>query len=145
MNSTNLSLHAAAEKSLALWHEMVASRDLGRLPSILANEAIFRSPMAYKPYEGALAVHLILSTVAQVFSAFEYHRALATGDGLSVALEFSAAVGNKSLKGVDLIRFDEAGRIVEFEVMIRPLNALAALGAEMGQRLAAFLPPRKAE
>jgi len=59
-------------------------------------------------------------------------------------LEFSAMVGDKQLKGVDLIRFDEHGKIVEFEVMIRPINATAALGEEMGKRLGALLPAFKA-
>jgi hypothetical protein len=144
MTSKELELQAPAARSLAKWHDMIASRDLTRLPDILAEDAVFRSPMAWKPYASAPAVHLILTTVAQVFTAFEYHRQFATADGWSAVLEFSAKVGDKSLKGVDLIRFDEAGRIVEFEVMVRPFNGLQALGAEMGQRLAAFLPAYKA-
>jgi len=138
-------LQPAAAASLALWHDMVASRDMGRLPSILADDAVFRSPMAYKPYVSAMAVNLILGTVMQVFSNFRYHRELASADGLSVVLEFSADVGDKSLKGIDLIRFDEAGRIVDFEVMVRPMSGLQALGAEMGARLAAFLPAYKGD
>ena len=134
----------AAAQSLALWHDMVARKDLGDLPSILADDAIFRSPMAFKPYASAAAVNLILCTVLQVFRNFQYHRELTTADGLSVVLEFSADVGDKSLKGIDMIRFDEAGRIVEFEVMVRPMSGLQALGAEMGARLAAFLPAYKA-
>ena len=62
-----------------------------------------------------------------------------------MVLEFSAKVGDKSLKGIDMIRFDETGKIVDFEVMIRPFNALQALGAEMGARLAAYLPAYKAQ
>ena len=137
-------LHPAAAASLARWHDMVDRKDLGDLPSILADEAVFRSPMAFKSYHSAAAVSLILGTVAQVFSNFRYHREFASGDGLSVVLEFSADVGDKSLKGIDMIRFDESGRIVEFEVMVRPMSGLQALGAEMGQRLAAFLPAYKA-
>ena len=67
----------------------------------------------------------------------------ASSDGLNVVLEFSAVVDGKQLKGIDMIRFDEQGRIVEFEVMIRPLNALQALGAEMGARLGQVLPSFK--
>lgn len=78
--------------------------------------------------------------MAQVFTEFTYLRELATEDGLSVVLEFSAQVNGKQLKGIDLLRFDQAGKIVEFEVMIRPLNALHALGEAMAQRLAAYLP-----
>ena len=71
------------------------------------------------------------------------HRELATPDGLSVVLEFSAKVGDKFFKGIDMIRFDDTGRIVDFEVMVRPLNDPQALGADMAQRLAAYLPVYK--
>ncbi len=138
------SLQPAVAKSLATWHDMVARRDLSALAGIVHADACFRSPMAFKPYQSAAAVQLILGTVIQVFSDFAYHRQLASADGLSVVLEFSAKVGDKSLKGIDMIQFNEAGQIVDFEVMVRPFNGLQALGAEMGARLAAFLPAYKA-
>lgn len=137
------SLKPAVQASLQKWHEMVAARDLSALPGILHDDACFRSPMAFKPYKSAAAVNLILSTVLTVFQDFTYHRFLASDDGLNVVLEFSARVGDKSLKGIDMIAFDEQGRIVDFEVMVRPFNGLQALGAEMGARLAAFLPAYK--
>jgi hypothetical protein len=130
----------AVATTLAKWHEMVAQRDLSNLPTLLHPAAVFRSPMAHNPYASAQAVSLILNTVMKVFSNFTYHRQLATDDGLSVVLEFSANVGDKALKGIDLIQFDIAGLIVDFEVMVRPLSGLQALGAEMGQRLGAHLP-----
>lgn len=138
-------LQAPAAASLALWHEMVSLQDLGRLPQILRDDAVFRSPMAFKPYVSAAAVNLILNTVSNVFQEFEYHRELVTADGLNVVLEFSAKVGDKSIKGIDMIRFDEEGKIVDFEVMVRPFNGLQALGEEMGARLAAYLPAYKAQ
>ena len=140
---TSPQMKPAAAASLALWHEMVSLQDMGRLPTILNDSAVFRSPMAFKPYVSAAAVNLILNTVMKVFNEFEYHRQLVSEDGLNVVLEFSAVVDGKSLKGIDLIRFDEAGLIVDFEVMVRPFNALQALGAEMGARLAAYLPAYK--
>ena len=87
---------------------------------------------------------MILNTVFEVFEDFKYHRELATADGLNVVLEFSAKVGAKELKGIDMIRFDEQGKIVEFEVMVRPLSGLQALGEEMGRRLGAYLAAAKA-
>ena len=143
-NTFDALLQPSVAASLALWHEMVAQKDLGKLPTILHDEAVFRSPMAFKPYVSAAAVNLILTTVMQVFTDFEYHRQLASPDGFNVVLEFSAVVGDKSLKGIDMIRFDEAGKIVDFEVMVRPFNGLQALGTEMGARLAAYLPAYKA-
>jgi 2,4-dienoyl-CoA reductase (NADPH2) len=93
----------------------------------------------------ATAVNLILTTVLQVFKDFTYHRTLVSDDGLNVVLEFSATVADKQLKGIDMIRFDEDGKIVDFEVMVRPMSGLQALGAEMGARLAAYLPAYKAQ
>jgi hypothetical protein len=141
---THAGLKPAVARSLETWHSLVETRDLSGLPAIVHPDAEFRSPMAFKPYRSREAVVLILSTVITIFENFTYHRTLASEDGLNVVLEFSADVGGKSLKGIDLVRFDEDGLIVEFEVMIRPLNGLQALGAEMGARLAAFLPAYKA-
>ena len=138
--SLDTQLQPAVAASLQQWHTMLAQRDLGKLGTLLHPDAVFRSPMAHKPYASAQAVSLILGTVINVFSDFTYHRQLASEDGLSVVLEFSARVGDKALKGIDLIQFDADGKIVDFEVMVRPMSGLQALGAEMGKRLAAYLP-----
>jgi hypothetical protein len=143
MNDAMLNLTPAVARSLEIWHELVASKDLSRLESIVHPEAVFRSPMAFKPYGPAPALLMALRTVITIFEDFTYHRQFSSADGLNIVLEFSAAVQGKQLKGIDMIRFDEAGLIVEFEVMIRPFNALQVLGAEMGARLAQFLPAYK--
>ena len=130
---------AAVQESLKTWHAMVAEGSMALLPSILHPKAVFRSPMAHTPYPSAQAVQLILGTVVKVFEDFTYHRSYASEDGLSVVLEFSAKVGGKELKGIDQIRFDAEGKIVDFEVMVRPLSGLQALGEEMGKRLAPYL------
>ncbi|EQM71368.1 nuclear transport factor 2 family protein [Pseudomonas solani] len=136
-------LNPAVAASLQRWHQFIASQDLSQLPELLHPQAVFRSPMAHTPYPGAQAVNLILNTVIKVFEDFAYHRELASADGLSVVLEFSARVGERELKGIDMIRFDEQGKIVDFEVMIRPMSGLAALGEEMGRRLAPYLAAMK--
>ncbi|OEC39089.1 polyketide cyclase [Pseudomonas sp. 1D4] len=141
--SLDARLNPAAAASLQRWHQFIASQDLSRLPELLHPEAVFRSPMAHTPYPGAQAVNLILNTVLQVFQDFAYHRELVSDDGLNVVLEFSARVGGRDLKGIDMIRFDEQGLIREFEVMVRPMSGLAALGEEMGRRLAPYLATLK--
>ena len=141
--SLNALLQPAAAASLARWHQFVAAKDLSALPELLHPQAVFRSPMAHTPYPGAQVVNMILNTVLKVFEDFAYHRELATADGLNVVLEFSAKVGGRELKGIDMIRFDDSGLIVEFEVMVRPMSGLQALGAEMAQRLAPFLAAAK--
>lgn len=141
--SITAQLNPAVAASLARWHQMIGARDLSGLADILHPQAVFRSPMAFNPYPGAQAVQLILGTVIQVFEDFVYHRELASADGLNVVLEFSARVGDRKLKGIDMVRFDEAGKIVDFEVMVRPMSGLQALGEEMGRRLAPQLAALK--
>ncbi|WER49754.1 nuclear transport factor 2 family protein [Cupriavidus sp. WKF15] len=122
--------------TLAAWHEMLATHAFERLGDIMADDVVFRSPVAHTPYPGRDAIVLVLTTVNQVFQDFRYYRSFVSEDGHSVVLEFSANVDGKQLKGIDMIRFDAAGKIAEFEVMIRPLSGLQALGAAMGARLA---------
>lgn len=133
-------LQPAVAQSLEAWHTLVERKDLGALETIVHPDAVFRSPMAFKPYGPAPALLLVLRTVITIFQNFTYHRQFASDDGLNVVLEFSAEVDGKQLKGIDMIRFDESGLIVEFEVMVRPFNALQALGAAMGARLGQMLP-----
>ena len=129
----------AVAETMKTWHAMVAQGNLGELGSILSPKAVFRSPMAHTSYPGAQAVQLILGTVVKVFENFTYHREFANPDGRSVVLEFSARVNGKELKGIDMIQFDDEGRITEFEVMVRPMSGLQALGDEMAKRLAPYL------
>ena len=134
---------AAVQESLKAWHAMVAAGDLSELPSILHKKAVFRSPMAHTPYPSAQAVQVILGTVVKVFADFTYHRTYTSADGMSAVLEFSAKVNGKELKGIDQIQFDAEGKIVDFEVMVRPMSGLQALGEEMATRLAPYIAMMK--
>ena len=131
------------QQSLKRWHEMVAARDLSTIGEMARDDVVFRSPVAHTPYEGREALTLVLTTVMGVFEDFTYHRQFVSEDGMSVALEFSAKVGGKELKGADFIRFDDGGMIAEFEVMIRPASGLMALGQEMGARVGPALGEHK--
>lgn len=122
------------------WHEMIKTRDMSILSELLADDVVFRSPVAFKPYEGKQVVYFILTNVIQVFENFTYHREFFTENEQSVVLEFSAIVSEKQLKGIDMIRFNEQGQIVEFEVMIRPKQGLEALAVQMAERFAKYQP-----
>ncbi|MDR2062690.1 MAG: nuclear transport factor 2 family protein [Acinetobacter sp.] len=128
------------KQALAIWHEMIKAGDLSALNDLLAEDVVFRSPVAYKAYEGKHVVFFILTNVIQVFEDFTYHREFYTEDGENVVLEFSANVSGKSLKGIDMIRFNAQGKIIDFEVMIRPMSGLAALAEKMGARFATYQP-----
>ena len=129
--------HALAplpQTSLDGWHRFVASGDRDLLAPLLSEHIVFRSPFVQSPIPGRPAALLVLTTVVQIFENFTYHRTFICGSR-DVALEFSANIGKWQLRGVDLIKFDDAGEIIEFEVMVRPIKALAALGEEMGNRI----------
>jgi hypothetical protein len=99
-----------------------------------AEGVVFRSPAFFSPYPGVEALVHIIATVNTVFEDFAYHREFWSEGHESVVLEFSARVGDKKLKGIDIISFDDAGKIREFEVMIRPANAAAAVGEAMAAK-----------
>ena len=120
-------------ETLTRWHEFVETRNSEILEGILADNIKFHSPFVWKPKDGKAAAIKILTTVATVFEDFRYVREVT--DEQNFVLEFEARVGEFTLRGVDLIQIADDGKIVDFEVMIRPANALQALGMEMGRRL----------
>ena len=120
-------------ETLSRWHEFVETQNAAILEELLADDVKFHSPFVWKPKDGKVATIKILTTVATVFEDFRYVREII--DGQNFALEFEARVGELTLRGVDLIQIAENGKIIDFEVMIRPANALQALGMEMGKRL----------
>jgi len=129
-------LSDAARHTLATWHELLERNAMEELDSLLSDRVVFRSPVAHTPYPGKAAIKLVLKTVNTVFENFRYHRSFVSEDGRSIVLEFSAEISGKALKGIDMLRFDEEGRIEEFEVMVRPMSGLQALAAAMGAKLA---------
>jgi len=109
----------------------VEAGDFAALGDLLADDVVFRSPVAFKPYEGKAIVAAILRGVGRVFQEFRYVRELEDGDELGSALVFETVVDGVSLNGIDLIRLDADGMIVELTVMVRPLSAANALAAAM--------------
>jgi len=124
-----------SNNSLKVWHDVVANKNLSRLSYIIHPDAVFRSPMVYRPYLGRDTLIFVLSQVIEIFEDFTYHRELVSDDGRSAFLEFTANIGDKSLKGLDLITFDETGLITEFEVLIRPMSGLMALSEKMAEKM----------
>jgi hypothetical protein len=122
------------QRTLDGWHRFVGSGDRELLASLLSEHMVFRSPFVQSPIRGRPAALLVLTTVVQIFENFRYHRTFIAGSH-DAALEFGADIGKWQLKGVDLIKFDDAGEMIEFEVMVRPIKALQALGEEMGNRI----------
>ncbi|QKW06117.1 nuclear transport factor 2 family protein [Streptomyces sp. NA04227] len=116
------------------FRKAVEARDLAAIEALLAEDVVFSSPVAHKPYPGKAITAAILRAVIQVFENFRYEREIASPDGRDHAFVFRAEVNGLEVHGCDFLHFDEEGRIDEFTVMVRPLSAAKALAEAMGAR-----------
>jgi hypothetical protein len=110
----NHALAPLPQRTLDGWHRFVASGDHDLLACLLSEHIVFRSPFVQSPILGLPATLLVLTTVVQIFENFRYHRTFISGSH-DAALEFAANIGKWQLKGIDLITFNEAGEMTEFE------------------------------
>ncbi len=126
---------AGIEAALAQWHAFVAGGDAARLDALLADDVVFYSPVVHRPLAGrAITAHYLRAAFA-VFGApgFRYVRQV-VGERDAV-LEFEVELDGVHVNGVDLLRVDDAGRVIEFKVMLRPLKAVNLIHAKMGALL----------
>jgi hypothetical protein len=127
---------------IARWHRYMAGELPGGLDELLAEEVVFFSPVVFTPQRGKEittryleAAGVALPGEAGGAGAFRYTKQVLAGD--VAVLEFETTVDGKYVNGVDIIRCDDSGRIVEFRVMIRPLQAIQAVAERMRERLQA--------
>lgn len=118
------------------FRKAIEARDHAALIQTLAPDVVFHSPIVYHDYVGRDAVALILAAVMDVFADFSYVDEFTAPDGM--VLLFRACVGERDLEGVDILKFDAAGLVREFTVMVRPYSAATALRAAMAAKLAAL-------
>ena len=121
--------------TLAAWHELVRSRNPQGLDSLLADNAVFYSPVVYAPQVGKAITYQYLAAAFLVFvnDSFRYVRELS--GPREAMLEFQVEIDGVSVNGVDMLRWDDEGRIVEFKVMIRPLKAINLIQQKMAAML----------
>lgn len=112
----------------------VEAGDLGGMIDVFRADAVLYSPVSFQPFRGKKAIGGLLFVLMEVFEDFRYTDELDSEDG-TMALVFQAAVGGRELQGVDLLRFDEAGRVRELTVLVRPMSGLQALMEAVGPRL----------
>ena len=109
----------------------VEARDHEAMTAMLADDVVFTSPVAFKPYPGKPITAAILRGVLRVFEDFTYVREIANPDGRDHALVFTATVAGRKITGCDFLHVDEQGRIDDFMVMVRPLSGANALAEAM--------------
>lgn len=126
--------------TLSTWHELVRTKNTKGLSSVLADEVVFYSPVVHTPQVGKTITLQYLSAAFHVFvnESFRYVREL-TGPRDAV-LEFQVEIDGINVNGVDMIKWDDQGKIVEFKVLVRPLKAINLIQ----QKMAAMLEAKKA-
>jgi hypothetical protein len=120
---------------LETWHRLVRSQDPSGLSTLLAEDAIFYSPVVHTPQRGKKLAAGYLSAAFRVFfnPSFRYVREI-VGD-TDAMLEFETEVDGILVNGVDIIKWNDAGQIVEFKVMLRPLKAINIIHQRMADML----------
>ena len=120
------------------WHCLVKTRNPAGLDNLLAEDAVFLSPIVHSPQRGKALTRAYLHAAFEVFfnDSFRYVREL-TGEN-DAMLEFETTIDGVLVNGVDLIKWDAAGKITEFKVMIRPLKAINLIHERMGAMLKAL-------
>lgn len=121
--------------AIGKWHNIVRTRDASGLDELLADDVVFYSPVVHTPQVGKTVTTMYLTAAVQVFGneSFRYVREI-VGERDAV-LEFETEIDGIVINGVDMIKWNEDGQIIEFKVMIRPLKAVNLIHQKMGEML----------
>ena len=124
-------------ETVARWHQVVTTRDVSGLNSLLAETVAFHSPVVHMPQVGKAITARYLAAAFHVFfnDSFRYVRELTSEH--DAVLEFEVDIDGIHVNGVDMIRWDANGLIVDFKVMLRPLKAVNLIHQKMAAILAA--------
>lgn len=123
--------------ALVRWHAALAARDPRALDALLADDVVFHSPVVHTPQAGKAITTLYLTAALHVFvnPTFRYVRQVIGAK--DAVLEFEVTIDGIVVNGVDMIRWNDAGRITDFKVMVRPLKAINLLHQKMAAMLQA--------
>ena len=120
---------------LSAWHRVVETGDAALLEGLLDEDCVFRSPAVHTPQEGKALTTAYLSAALVVLGPTLRYRH-EWYDESSAVLEFTADLDGRSVHGIDMLRWDQDGRLVEFTVMVRPFKGLTTLMEQMAAALA---------
>ena len=123
------------QQGLAEWHTLATAPDPERLARLVAQDAVFHSPVVHTPQEGRALVVSYLSAAAATLGQGQFRYVRELVDGQNAVLEFTCVLDGIQVICVDIIRFDEAGMIADFKVMIRPIKAVNKVWEMMAAQL----------
>ena len=122
-------------KAIETWHRALDTRDISILDDLIADDAVFHSPVVHTPQEGKQLVTWYLTGAFHVLFNESFHYVREVIDGNEAMLEFKCNIEGIEINGVDLITSSNDGQITDFKVLIRPLKAVNKLHEKMGEML----------
>ena len=131
---TSLKMNTAKDL-IQKWHEVLKNDDQGLLENLIADDAVFSSPVVFTPMEGKAITMMYLSAAGQSFNMEKFKYTKEIHDGMNSVLEFETYIDDISVNGVDIIEWNEEGKIVNFKVMIRPFKAVQKVQQKMVEAL----------
>ena len=120
------------------WHEVVESDEPKLLDEIIADDAVFSSPVVFRPMEGKEITMMYLHAAGQSFNMEKFKYTKEIHDDMNSVLEFETYIDDISVNGVDMIEWNEDGKICDFKVMIRPFKAVQKVQEKMIEALESF-------
>lgn len=118
------------------WHAfLTGGHDPDALDALLADDVVFYSPAVFSPQEGRAKTAMYLNAAAKVFAGTDFHYVGEWAAERSAVLEFAATIDGIYVNGVDMITWNEDGRIDSFKVMMRPFKGLQAIMPRMAEQL----------
>ena len=126
---------AQAKDLIHKWHEVVDADDLNALDSIIADDAVFSSPVVFTPMEGKEITMMYLHAAGQSFNMQKFKYTKEIHDGMNSVLEFETYIDDISVNGIDMIEWNKEGKITNFKVMIRPFKAVQKVQEKMVEAL----------
>lgn len=121
----------------------VEARDYEAIANLLADDVVFYSPIAHKPYQGKFVVGMILGTVIQIFENFHYQREIGAEGAADHALVFGCQIDGLDMQGCDFLTMNDEGKITEFTVMLRPLRVVGMFAEKMKVKFAEAMAAAK--
>lgn len=126
---------AEAKDFISRWHKVMKNYELDDLDNILSKDVIFFSPVVFKAMNGKEITKMYLSAAGKSFNLEKFQYTNEIHDGLHSILEFETFIDDISVNGVDMIEWNEDGKIVNFKVMVRPLKAVQKVQQKMVEAL----------
>jgi hypothetical protein len=125
-------------KPLAHWHRLVKDHALHKIDEILAEDVVMHSPVVHTPVKGKKMVSLYLTAAFHTFFNEHFKYVQELHNDTTAVLEFTTEIDGIFVNGVDMITWNEAGQIVDFKVMVRPLKAINLIHQKMGALIAQY-------